>query len=149
MKKINKKIYKTLEFQHYMKNLIVINVAFIILMITYISILIVSKDDFFYKYFIIYIICNALIYIIPTICYLIKIINLLKVSNQFEYYKIFDFKIVKNEELSKGKILQFRIEDVDYVFKKNFIQNNELLFEKYIVVGKYGDRIVVVNPNSL
>lgn len=149
MKKINKKIYKTLEFQHYMKNLIVINIAFIILMITYISILIVSKDDFFYKYFIIYIICNALIYIIPTICYLIKIINLLKVSNQFEYYKIFDFKIVKNEELSKGKILQFRIEDVDYTFKKNFIQNNELLFEKYIVVGKYGDRIVVVNPNSL
>lgn len=148
MKKVDKKIYKTLEFQHYMKNLIVINIAFVILMIAYISILTVSKDDFFYKYFIIYIICNALIYIIPTICYSIKIINLLKVSNQFEYYKIFDFRIVKNEELSKGEILQFRLKDADYTSKKIFIQNNGLLFEEYIVVGKYRDRIVIVNPNS-
>lgn len=151
MKKIDKKIYKTIDFQANALTFALIFGGFLLLLITYVALLI----NFHPEAFVVFVILHLSLFFGFALWFAIQLILLSAKSGKFSYYESSEFSIVPDSMSFRGGFfcVQVVVDGKTYTTERvvnanNFARATELNKLEIGVIEKDDEiEVVVVKPN--
>ncbi len=105
MKKVNQKIYKTIEFKSNAQMLAFVLGGFILLLVGYI----VALTNIYHAIFVLFVIIHCLLFLGFALWYAFQLISLASKSTKFLFFESADFSIVPNSMSFRGGFFAIKV----------------------------------------